>query len=64
MIVNNSIILGLSSSAPGVVRAELDVRGSINYDHPADFAATIGLVRGQALPWLVCGGGTAAGGSG
>jgi alcohol dehydrogenase/L-iditol 2-dehydrogenase len=27
------------------VRTELDVRGSIIYDHPTDFAATIDLVR-------------------
>jgi threonine dehydrogenase-like Zn-dependent dehydrogenase len=31
------------------VRTELDVRGSIIYDHPTDFAATIDLVRAGKL---------------
>ncbi|HEX5502825.1 MAG TPA: alcohol dehydrogenase catalytic domain-containing protein [Thermomicrobiales bacterium] len=31
------------------VRAELEVRGALIYDHPADFAATIGLVASGRL---------------
>lgn len=45
------LVLGLDSrpfelSAQTLVRRQLTLRGSLTYDHPADFRVTVGLVQG------------------
>jgi 2-desacetyl-2-hydroxyethyl bacteriochlorophyllide A dehydrogenase len=53
------ILIGLGDrparlDTTGVVRRRLQIRGSIIYEHPTDFAATVGLVtHGKILPGRV-----------
>ncbi len=48
------LVLGLDDrplgiSAQTLVRRQLELRGSLTYDHPSDFAATIGLVSAGTI---------------